>query len=196
VEEIPILSREDGSHTVKQFMAQYDAPAYVRRARRVDAEWEGLLARCRRQRDEWLALVRVRLATLHALAGDWERLLPLLADAEHVESLRKLHDELRPELRLPVPPTESVRALRRAVAELIESAERFNRRWRAYLDTVDLGPANAARDGYNRWYVLEKECALRSARLARQGFRPLAPLTLDAVAAALPPLPVPRLCRP
>jgi hypothetical protein len=193
VDEIPILSREDGSHTVKQFMAQYDAPAYVRRARRVDVEWEVLLARCRRQRDEWLPLVRVRLATLQALAGDWGRLAPLLADAGHAEELRRLHEELRPELRLPVAPTPSARALRRAVAELVESAERFNRRWWAYLDTVDLGPVNAARDGYNRWYVLEKECALRSARLARQGFRPLPPLTLEAVVAALPPLPVPRL---
>ena len=193
MDEIPILSRDDGSHTVKQFMAQYDAPAYVRRARRVDAEWEGLLARCRRQREEWLALVRTRLAMLHALAGDWGRLAPLLADTEHIEALRRLHAELRPELRLPVPPTTSVRALRRAVAELAESVERFNRRWREYLGAVDLGPVNAARDGYNRWYVLEKECALRSARLARQGFRPLAPLTLEAVVAALPPLPVPRL---
>ena len=193
MDEIPILSREDGSHTVKQFMAQYDAPAYVRRGRRVDAEWEGLLTRGRRQRDEWLGLVRVRLATLRALAGDWGRLTPLLADAEHVEGLRRLHAELRPTLRLPVEPTESVRALRRAVAELAESVERFNRRWRAYLDALDLMPVNAARDGYNRWYVLEKECALRSARLARQGFRPLTPLTLEAVEAALPPLPVPRL---
>jgi hypothetical protein len=193
VEEIPILGREDGSHAVKQFMAQYDAPAYVRRARRVDAEWEGLLARCRGQREEWLPLVRVRLATLHALAADWGRLTALLADGEHVEALRRLHTELRPELRLPVPPTESARALRRAVTELAGSAERFNRRWRAYLETVDLGPVNAARDGYNRWYVLEKECALRSARLARQGFRPLELLTLEAVAAALPPLVVPRL---
>jgi len=193
VEEIQIPSREDGSHTVKEFMAQFDAPAYVRRARRVDAEWEGLLARCRRQRDEWLELVRTRLAMLHALAGDWGRVLPLLADAEDVESLRNMHAELRPELRLPVAPTESARVLRRAMAELAESLERFNRRWWAYLDTVDLVPVNAARDGYNRWYVLEKECALRSARLARQGFRPLPPLTLEAVVAVLPPLPVPRL---
>lgn len=193
MEVIQIPSREDGSHTVKEFMAQFDAPAYVRRARRVDAEWEGLLARCRRQRDEWLELVRTRLAMLHALAGDWGRLESLLADVEDVESLRLMHAELRPELRLPVTATGSVRALRRAVAELAESLERFNRRWQAYLDTVDLAAVNAARDGYNRWYVLEKECALRSARLARQGFQPLAPLTLDAVIAALPLLPVPRL---
>jgi hypothetical protein len=193
VDEIPILGRDDGSYTVKQFMAQYDAPAYVRRARRVDAEWEGLLARCRLQREEWLPLVRTRLALLHTLAGDWGRLAPLLADDEHVEGLRRLHAELRPTLRLPVGPTESLRALRRAVAELAESVERFNRRWRAYLDALDLMPVNAARDGYNRWYVLEKECALRSARLARQGFRPLSPLTLESVVAALPPLPVPRL---
>ncbi len=193
MDEIFIPSREDGSHTVKEFMAQFDAPAYVRRARRVDEEWEGLLAQCRRQREEWLPMVRVRLATLHGLAGRWERLLPLLADEEEVESLRKLHDELRPELRLPVPRTESVWALRRALAELAESLERFNRRWWGYLGTVNLTAVNAARDGYNRWYVLEKECALRSARLARQGFQPLAPLTLDAVIAALPLLPVPRL---
>jgi hypothetical protein len=42
--------------------------------------------------------------------------------------------------------------------------------------------------------VLEKECAVRSARIARQGFVPLEPLTIDDVSAQLPLLPVPRLC--
>jgi hypothetical protein len=57
---------------------------------------------------------------------------------------------------------------------------------------VDLSQVNALRDGYNRYYVLEKECASRSPRTARHGFRPLPPLTADDLAALLPPLPVPR----
>jgi hypothetical protein len=51
------------------------------------------------------------------------------------------------------------------------------------------------RDGYNRYYLLEKECALRSARVAREGFVRLAPLTLDDIRKMLPLLPVPTLAR-
>jgi hypothetical protein len=52
---------------------------------------------------------------------------------------------------------------------------------------------NEARDGYNRYYVLEKECAIRSALLARRGFCRLEPFTLEQLAALVPELPVPRL---
>ena len=58
---------------------------------------------------------------------------------------------------------------------------------------MDLGPVNEVREGYNRYYLLEKECALRSPLLARQGFVRLNPLTVDDLAALLPPLPVPQL---
>ena len=68
----------------------------------------------------------------------------------------------------------------------------FNRRWRQFLDAVDLRPINELRDGYNRYYVLEKEFAVRSARVARHGFVPLAPLTAAALFELLPLLPVPR----
>jgi hypothetical protein len=183
----------DDSQTVNQVLAQYDAPAYVRRARRVQGLFEQLLARCCKQRDEWLDMVRLRLGLVSALAGDWASLKPLLPDDGQLESLRQLHAELAPQLRAPVQPTTSVRALRRALMELHESIERFNSRWTEFLSQVDLAPVNAARDGYNRYYLLEKECALRSPSVARQGFRRLEPLTCADVAALLPPLSVPRL---
>jgi hypothetical protein len=49
------------------------------------------------------------------------------------------------------------------------------------------------RENYNRYYVLEKECATHSASVARQGYRPLAPLMHDELARRIPPLPVPQL---
>jgi hypothetical protein len=189
--EVPIAGRNDGG-LMNQFLACYDVPAYVRRARRVQEAFEELLARCRRQRDEWLRMVRVRLALLKALAGDWSRLTPWLADEGETEALGRLDAELAPRLRYAVAPVESGRVLRRAVDELCDSIERFNHRWANYLPTIELEELNALRDGYNRYFILEKECAVRSSRVARQGFRPLAPLTLEELTALLPPLPVPR----
>ena len=37
-----------------------------------------------------------------------------------------------------------------------------------FLRDVNLSRVNALRDGYNRYYVLEKECAVHSPQLARQ----------------------------
>jgi hypothetical protein len=54
-----------------------------------------------------------------------------------------------------------------------------------------LNQVNDLRDGYNRYYVLEKECAVRSFRLARQGFCPLEPLTVEDITALFPLLHVP-----
>jgi len=51
---------------------------------------------------------------------------------------------------------------------------------------------NEAREGYNRYYLLEKECAMRSARLARQGFKRLTPFTLDELMRMLPDLSIPK----
>jgi hypothetical protein len=193
VDDVPILGRGDEHHLLKTFEAQYDAPAYIRRARQVEDAWETLLHRCRRQRDEWLPMVRTRLGLVRGLAGDWAALRPWLADDEQVALLRHLEEVLQPRLRAAVEPTSSGRALRRALRELTESLERFNGRWQAFLPVIDLTHVNGLRDGYNRYYLLEKECAVRSARVARQGFRRLEPLTTEVLAAVLPALPVPRL---
>jgi hypothetical protein len=193
VDEQPTLNRDDGDRIFKQVMSNFDVPAYVRRARRVEAGFDILVANCRRQRDEWLTMTVIRLGILRGLAGTWDRLSPWLADAADVGVLDRLWAELMPELEIHIEPTTSERKLRRSLAELSADVEAFNRRWSAYLPTVDLSVVNALRDGYNRWYVLEKECAVRSLTVARQGFRPLPPLTTADLWAVLPLLPVPRM---
>jgi hypothetical protein len=177
---------------MNELLGLFDAPAFVRRARGVEEAFQLVLLRGRQRRDEWLAMPRLRLGQLHALAGGWPALRPLLADDGQVQVLERLWEALSPRLRAPLRQTTSVRALRRALAELVASLERFNRRWREYLGKVDVATINGLRDGYNRHYVLEKACALRSDVLARQGFTPLPPLTTDELERHLPPLPVPR----
>jgi hypothetical protein len=193
VDEVTILGRDDGSHEFQKFLSIFDAPAYVRRARTVQGAFEQLLDHCRQRRAEWLKMVRLRIGMLHALAGEWDNLRPLLADDDQLDILRYHLAALASPLRDPVEPTASHRTLRRASRELCESLEYFNERWVEFIANVDLTAINELRDGYNRFYVLEKECAVRSARVARQGFIRLEPLTTDELMAQFPLLPVPRV---
>lgn len=193
MDDIPILGRDDDSRMFSRLLTQFDAPAYIRRARAVQAALDQLLDRCRRQRAEWLKMVRLRIGMLHALSGDWDALRPLLTDDEQLDILRYQLAALASPLRATIEPTTSARSLRRALRELNESLEQFNAHWRKYLANVDLASVNELRDGYNRYYVLEKECAVRSARVARQGFVRMEPLTLDELTTEFPLLPVPRL---
>ena len=192
MDEVPIPGVDDRD-AFKTFVSIYGGPAYIRRAREVEGALEHVLARCRKQRDDWLTMVRLRLGVLKALAGDWPPLAPLLADEEQLGHLEQMHADFAPQLRTPVAATSSPRRLRRALHELRESIELFNRRWLAYLSRVDLSWVNELRDGYNRYYIVEKECAVRSPRLARVGFQRLEPLTTESLLVLLPPLPVPAL---
>jgi hypothetical protein len=172
--------------------AQYDAPAYVRRARRVETAFEDLLERCRRQRTEWLLGVRLHLGALRAGVRSWSDLRDLLADDDQVVVLGLLHAEAGdPDIPMTGPTTDA--GCRRALMRLRASIERFNRRWLDLVTKVDLGEINHLRDGYNRFYLLEKECAVGPARLLPQLFRKLPPLTTHDLFAELPPLPMPRL---
>jgi len=191
VDAVPL--RNDEHRIMQRFLGQYDAPAFIRRARRVQEALDLVLARCRRQRDEWLMMPRLRLGMLRALAGDWSRLQPWLADEDQLVLLQNLEKELTPRLRVTIEPTSSKRRLQRALISLQESLEIFNSRWLDFLPTVDLTPVNEAREGYNRYYLLEKECAVRSPRLARMGFQRLNPMTLEELQTILPSLPAPRL---
>lgn len=193
MEEEIILGRDESSEVFKRFLSQFDVPAYIRRARGVQAALEQLLDHCRRCRAEWLEMVRLRIGMLHALAGDWGNLRPFLTDESQLDILRYVLAALAAPLRAPMEATPSARALRPALRELCESLERFNQRWRAFLVSLDLRAVNELREGYNHYYVLEKECAVRSPRVARQGFVPLQPLTLDELSDQFPLLPVPQL---
>jgi hypothetical protein len=195
MDEIPIPGSGNVRDLHSHVLAQYGPPAYIRRGAQVEAAYEQLFNHCRRQRDEWLAMPRLCLGVLHTLAGEWPRLRPLVADDGQLAVLVELETILQPRSRLETEATSSTRKLRLALRDLVESLERFNRRWQVFLPTVDLTSINQLRDGYNRYYVLEKECAVRSPRIARQGFRPLPPLAVTDLAAALPPLPVPLVQR-
>ena len=61
---------------------------------------------------------------------------------------------------------------RAALRQFLESAERFNRNWQAYIDGLDLEPVNKPRRDFNQFYVLEKSCAFGSDRVT-EGFEPL-----------------------
>jgi hypothetical protein len=190
-DELSVPSRVDNFDQFRQVLVGHGGPAFLRRAAEVNSAYERLLDSCRQQRKEMLAIVGLRLETLHALAGNWNALRPLIAEQSQLVALTLLHDELNPQLRCPVLPTNSERVLRRALAHLIESTENFNQRWLDYLRSIDLSAINRLREGYNRYYVLEKECAVRSASLARIGFRALEMLEWEHLLAVLPLVPVP-----
>jgi hypothetical protein len=192
VDDIVILGRDDERHPIQRFLAHYDVPAYVRRARQVEEAFERLLSQCRQRREELLGMVRMQIGQLFALAGDWDALRPWLKDDDQISILQDLHTALQPRASFLPAHSSSARALPRALRELCSSMEQFNRRWQAFLQAVNRSEVNALREAYNRYYLLEKECALRSARLARQGFHRLEPLTVDDLARLLPLLSVPQ----
>jgi hypothetical protein len=189
-EPVPAVTPE-GSE-LNELLSLYDVPAYVRRGRGVEEALAYLLGQARQIREEWLGMVRLRLGVLHALAGDWSAVRPWLAGDAEVAVLESLHATLSPRLRLPPARSRSRRALQRALRELLSSLERFNARWADYLPKIDVTVVNELREGYNRYYVLEKTCAVRSDILARRGFEPLQPLDVAELERHLPLLPVPR----
>src|SRR5437868_5274473 len=70
----------DDEYTARLVLAQFDAPAFARRAVAVEAAWHAVLERCRLKQDELLPMVKMRLGRLRAMAGDWALLESLLAD--------------------------------------------------------------------------------------------------------------------
>jgi len=186
--QLPV-SGQTSDRFAQMVLAQFDGPAYLRRARRLELTLAALEQQCQAARKEMLAMVCLRLARLHALAGTWERLTPEWLSHAQVEALRRLHAELAPALQATVNPASTRRLLRGAIAELRESVDRFNERWSAYLRSVDLGPVNSLIKDYNRWYVLEKECAVGSHLVARQGFAPHQPMTLERLQERYPLIP-------
>jgi len=186
VEEIvPVPSRNDERRAAMDVVARFGAPAYLRRAKRVETVFTDLIDRLRVQRDDWLRGVRLQLGLLLSTAGTLEALRGQLPD-DNVASVRAWVNEFG--LTEGRATGAGPWRLRRAVRDLADSVTRFNRRWGEHVNQTVLSDVNAERDGYNRWYVLEKECAVGVVR-ARQAFRPLPHATHADVLAALPLLP-------
>jgi len=173
---------------IKELLGLFDVPAFARRGQDLEYSLARLRLRSGRVRDGMLDMVRLRLRQWAALAdgpgadsfvfhGSIAGLWPL-AGAEPPRWATR---------------TASLRKLRGVARDLIASIERFNRRWLDHLDGLDLTSINRQVDDYNRYYLLEKECSLGSARLAARHFVPKARVTLDELRDELPPLPVPAL---
>ena len=81
----------------------------------------------------------------------------------------------------------------RSARRLIVSFERFNERWENFIDRLSLERVNQLRDNYNRYYVIEKECAVRSLQTAQRGFELMKPASLGEIRKLFPLLAVPQI---
>ncbi len=173
---------------IKELLGLFDVPAFARRGQDLEYALTRLRTRLRANRTAMLDMVRLRLRQWSAASSGpetdgrifVESIAPLwpLTDAEPPRWARRTATSWR---------------LRAVARDLIASVERFNRRWLDQLDKVDVGPVNKMVDDYNRYYLLEKECSLGSARLAARNFVPKTHVHLDEIRDEFPPLPVPRL---
>ena len=133
-------------------------------------------------------MVRLRLRQWsHAATGpqDWSDVF-----AQSIESLWPLSHSEGPQW------AEARAPIRRRLTigqDLVASVVRFNHRWNHFLDRLNLEPANLVIDQYNRYYVLEKECFMGSARLAARYFVPVPNVTTETLLREHRTLPVPQL---
>lgn len=163
-------------------------PAFAQRALMLDELESRMWKQCARAYESRLSGPRWRLAVVYHECGNWERLSEWLP-REQLDELRRLYDVWQPRLRGSWPTNSKDLRLRLLLHQLDSSWRRFNVRWQQYVAHQDLQAINNARDQFNRYYVIEKECALRSARLACQGFRALLPLTHTDILNRFPLLP-------
>ena len=179
---------------IQQMLGLFDAPAFARRGQDLEAALRRLETRCAGVRDAMLEMVRLRLRQWAAAAvgpEDWADTFdgPIaglwsVAGADRDGPPRWADREA------------TARRRRGAARDLIASVARFNRRWSKFVGGLDLAPVNRRIDGYNRYYVLEKECILGSHRLAARHFRPYEPLTVEGILDRHPLLPMPVLRNP
>ncbi|WP_169977207.1 hypothetical protein [Tautonia rosea] len=160
-------ARGDVDLTIEQLCNLDSAPAFVRRGQDVEEALNRLHGHCRRVRAEMLEMVHLRLRQWAAVAvgpDDWSD---------------RFDGPVAPLWSLANAPTEALWAdrpastrRRRAVArDLIGSLTRFNRRWSRHVEELNLDPINTRIEAYNRYYLIEKELLMGSARLASHFFR-------------------------
>ena len=135
-----------------------------------------------------LDMVRVRLRQWAGAASGFEDWVSVFRAP--IDSLWSLCDAEPPAW---VSQPATLRRRRAIASDLITSVGRFNRRWSEFLDDLNLDHANRLIDQYNRYYILEKECSMGSARLAARHFVPRARLTRESLLSDYPLLPVPEL---
>jgi hypothetical protein len=167
-----------------------EEPAFIARGRAPQIALDALLQACAAKREEMLRWPRFHLAVLaQQVGGDWSRLGPLLAVPGSVDVLAALHASMA--AKYPAVQT-SLASDNAALVRFLESAERFNRHWRAYLDGMDLEAVNKPRRDFNQFYLLEKDCAFGGEKVA-EGFEPLALIDREYFYKRFPSLKIPSL---
>lgn len=170
---------------LKQILGIFDTPAFARRGHELEYALERLRLRLARQREEFLDMVKLRLRQWAGVASgpdDWSGTFKA-----PVYSLYELSGADAPAW-VPVPAPD--RRRKTVARDLAMSVDRFNRRWRHLLETLKLDSVNRQIELYNRYYVLEKECVLGSARLAARHFQPKTSLSSESLLVDFPLLPV------
>jgi hypothetical protein len=186
-ETLPTMN-SDIEADVKELMGLFDLPAFARRGQDVEASVRRLHDRCEKVRGQMLDMVRLRLRQWSGAAAGPESWRGVLTST--IEPLWALAGAAPPRW------ADSDAPLKRRqniASDLIAAVDRFNRRWALALGGFNLEPTNFVIEQYNRYYVLEKECVMGSARLAARHFTPMAPLTRPMLLADHPTLAVPVL---
>ena len=184
------MRTNDEQRAFQQIAGLFDEPAFLRRARTTRNAWEFLLARAERKRKDWLKMPAIKLGRLYMLSDKF-RLLSKYVSGEDRETLRQQMLELNPKMLRHLPVARDESKIVDELTELIGTYSRFNTRWFAHVCTLNYDRVNELRDGYNKYYVLEKECALMSARTAAAGFQPLLMIGREDVLEVLPLLQIP-----
>jgi hypothetical protein len=184
-DQTPLLGTET---EMKELLGLYDVPAFARRGHDLEYALDRLDARFRRERVPMLDMVRLRLKQCAAVAADHNSFADVFTDSiEHLWPLTGASEPIWTGRSAPV------RKLRTAARELVASVERFNRRWTRLVEATNIEPINHMIERYNRYYVLEKECSLGSARLASRYFKPRPKVSHASLLETYPLLPVPGL---
>src|SRR6478735_3144042 len=119
---------EEDRRVVQEIAGRAGPPAFIRRAKLVEATWAALLERCSKARLERLTFVRLRLGQLHALAGSWDALHAFMPHAHELAQLQQMYQDLQPRLLVPLEATTSRRALRSAASDFVAAIDMFNDR--------------------------------------------------------------------
>jgi hypothetical protein len=173
---------------ITELLGLFDAPAFARRGADLEYAVGRLHTRCRCQRGQLIEMVQLRLRQWASVATSNDDVRGTFTAP--VAPLWALCDAPPPAWAFAPAPQRRRRAVAR---DLVSSVTRFNRRWTAFLDELNLAPLNGMIEQYNRFYVIEKECVLGSSRLALRHFTPWQHLTRVDLAEEYPLLPVPEL---
>jgi hypothetical protein len=186
-ETMPTLN-SDVEADVKELMGLFDLPAFARRGQDVEATVQRLHDRCERVRSQMFEMVRLRLRQWSGAAAGPESWLGVFTST--IEHLWVVTGAPPPRWSDSDAPLKR----RRSIAnDLIAAVDRANRRWLEALDQLNLDPTNLVIEEYNRYYLLEKECVMGSARLAARHFSPIPLLTKSMLLADHLTIPVPEI---